>query len=114
LMNRDGFFVLPTSETLKAAIKEASLTLPNPDEDWSGIIDKVVNQPGENSYPITSFSFIILRKTYDPVKAELVKEFFGWVLTEGEKPENVLEGYVPLPPEAAQIGLKALEMIKEV
>lgn len=113
LMNRDGFFIQPTSETLKAAIKEASLTLPNPDEDWSGIIDKIVNQPGENSYPITSFSFIILRKTYDPVKAKLVKEFFGWVLTEGEKPENVLEGYVPLPSEAAQIGLKALEMIEE-
>lgn len=115
LMNRDGVFVQPTLETMMAAIKEASLTLPNPDEDWdlSGIMDKIVNQPGKNSYPITSFSFIILKKTYDPMKAKLVKEFFGWVLTEGQRPENVIEGYIPLPPEAAQIGLEALRMIVE-
>jgi phosphate transport system substrate-binding protein len=34
------------------------------------------------------------------------------VLTEGQKQENVIEGYISLPSEVAKIGLEALNLIK--
>jgi len=33
------------------------------------------------------------------------------VLTEGQKHENVVEGYIPLPSEVAKIGLEALNHV---
>jgi len=70
-------------------------------------------------YPIMSFVYVFLWKDYAAegygdaaAKAALLKEFFKWVLTEGQKPENVVEGYIPLPSEVAKIGLEALNHVK--
>jgi phosphate transport system substrate-binding protein len=56
---------------------------------------------------------VILRLVYDdPVKAAILREFFEWVLTEGQKPENIVEGYEPLPQEVATIGLDGLKLLR--
>jgi phosphate transport system substrate-binding protein len=56
---------------------------------------------------------VILRQVYDdPVKAAILKEFFKWVLTEGQKNGNIVRGYEPLPPEVAMIGLEGLKLLK--
>jgi phosphate transport system substrate-binding protein len=56
---------------------------------------------------------VILRQVYDdPVKVAILKDFFKWVLTEGQKPENIVEGYDPLPPEVAAIGLDGLKLLR--
>jgi len=70
-------------------------------------------------YPILAFTYVFLWKDYAAegygdaaAKVALLKEFFRWVLTEGQKPENVVEGFIPLPPEIAKLGLEALELVK--
>ncbi len=114
IRNRDGNYVLPTRETVESAAKALVQILPRADEDWSNVFpDETVDAPGRESYPITSYSFIILRQVYDdPVKVAILKEFFHWVLTEGQKDENVVRGYEPLPPEVAKIGLDGLELLR--
>ncbi|MEM4021008.1 MAG: phosphate ABC transporter substrate-binding protein PstS [Nitrososphaerota archaeon] len=114
IRNSDGRYVLPTSETMKAAARALMARLPKADEDWSGIFPhEVMDPPGPDSYPITSFSFVILRQVYDdPVKVELLREFFKWVLTAGQESENIVKGYIPLPPEVAEIGLRGSEMLR--
>jgi phosphate transport system substrate-binding protein len=114
IMNRDGNYVLPTKEAVASAAKALVKVLPKADEDWSNIFpDQTVDPPGKESYPITSFSFVILRQVYDdPVKVAILKEFFEWVLTDGQRPENIVEGYDPLPPEVAVIGLDGLKLLR--
>jgi len=114
IRNRDGNYVLPAKEAVASAAKALVKVLPKADEDWSNIFpDEIIDPPGKESYPLTSFSFVILRQVYDdPVKAAILKEFFKWVLTEGQKPENILEGYDPLPPEVAAIGLDGLKLLR--
>jgi len=114
LRNADGNYVLPTKEAVASAAKALVKVLPRADEDWSHIFpDETVDPPGRESYPLTSFSFVILRQVYeDPVKNAILKEFFEWVLTEGQKPENIVEGYEPLPPEVAVIGLDGLKLLR--
>jgi phosphate transport system substrate-binding protein len=114
LRNRDGNYVLPTREAVASAVKALAKVLPRADEDWSHIFpDETVDPPGGESYPLTSFSFVILRQVYDdPVKAAILREFFEWVLTEGQKPENIVEGYEPLPQEVATIGLDGLKLLR--
>jgi len=114
IRNRDGNYVLPTKEAVASAARALVKVLPRADEDWSHIFpDETVDPPGGESYPITSFSFVILRQVYDdPVKVAILKDFFEWVLTEGQKPENIVEGYDPLPPEVAAIGLDGLKLLR--
>lgn len=114
IRNRDGNYVLPTREAVESAAKALVQILPRADEDWSKVFpDETVDAPGRESYPITSYSFIILRQVYDdPVKVAILKEFFQWVLTEGQKDENVIRGYEPLPPEVAKIGLDGLKLLR--
>jgi len=114
IQNKDGNCVLPTREAVESAAKALVKVLPRADEDWSHIFpDETVDAPGKESYPITSFSFVILRQVYDdPVKAAILKEFFKWVLTEGQKNGNIVRGYEPLPPEVAMIGLEGLKLLK--
>ena len=90
---------------------------PAPDADWNPVSIEFTNPP--RGYPILSFVYVFLWKDYSAegygdaaTKAALLKEYFSWVLTEGQKPENVVEGYIPLPREVAELGLKALELVK--
>ncbi len=114
IQNKDGNYVLPAREAVESAVKALVKVLPRADEDWSNIFpDETVDAPGKESYPITSFSFVILRQVYDnPIKATILKEFFQWVLTEGQKNENIVIGYEPLPAEVAMIGLEGLKLLK--
>jgi phosphate transport system substrate-binding protein len=122
--DNDGKFYFPTAENVAmgaAAGLERYMrkygAKPAPDADWNPVSMEFTNPP--RGYPILAFTYVFLWKDYAAegygdaaTKAALLKEFFRWVLTEGQKPENVVEGFIPLPPEIAKIGLEALELIK--
>jgi phosphate transport system substrate-binding protein len=113
IMNRDGQFVLPTEATIQAAIKGAIRAglLPNsPLDDWSNALDAIVYAPGNTSYSIVSFTFLITWTEYDPAKANALKTFIKFVNTDGQ--EDIIEGYSPIPVELRQINLKSLEIIR--
>lgn len=89
LENKAGQFVAATPESASAAL--ASVTLP---EDFLGFAP---DPTGEQSYPIVSYSWVMVYKTYDdPAKAQAVENMLKWGLTEGQKFSGEL-GYVPLP-----------------
>ncbi|HIH72392.1 MAG: Phosphate-binding protein [Thermococcales archaeon 44_46] len=117
LKNKAGNFVKPTDETIKAAVAAVKFFIPDPTEGYKEDSAQLMNAPGENAYPIIAFTHALVwqnkgGKHYTKEEAEAIKDFLRWVLTEGQKPENIAPGYVGLPPEVAQIGLKAIEMIQ--
>ncbi|MPW38784.1 phosphate ABC transporter substrate-binding protein PstS [Thermococcus sp. 101 C5] len=117
LKNKAGNFVKPTDETIKAAVAAVKSFIPDPTEGYKEDPAQLMNAPGENAYPIIAFTHALVwqnkgGKHYTKEEAEAIKDFLRWVLTEGQKPENIAPGYVGLPPEVAQIGLKAVEMIQ--
>ncbi|WP_048146806.1 phosphate ABC transporter substrate-binding protein PstS [Pyrococcus abyssi] len=118
LENKAGKFVKPNEETIKAAVANVKAFIPDPTEGYKEDLKQLLDAPGENSYPIVAFTHILVwqnkgGKHYTPEKAKAIKDFLRWILTEGQKPENLAPGYVGLPKEVAEIGLKAVEMIEE-
>lgn len=91
LQNRDGVFVSPDDATFAAAAAGA---------DWfsvPGMGLSIVNQPGKNTWPVSTASFIIMYK--DPTDKEQSREvlkFFDWAFKNGKNLALELD-YVPLP-----------------
>jgi len=97
--NKDGQFVLPTKESVQEALKRGAAYLPKPDEYWGSVPLEFIYQSGSNTYPAVGTVIVVIRTDLPREKLEALKQFFTWVLTEGQKDANVLPGYIPLPPE---------------
>jgi phosphate transport system substrate-binding protein len=107
LQNKHGNFVAPDDLTFAAAAQGA---------DWfsvPGMGLSIVNQPGKDTWPVTTASFIIMYKDPSDKKAsqEVVK-FFDWAFKNGQKMSAELD-YVHLPPQLQdQIRTKVWSQIK--
>jgi phosphate transport system substrate-binding protein len=95
--NKAGRFVEPSVAAVTAAAAGAVKALPaNTDYRVS-----IVNAPGADSYPISSFTWILVyQHQKDAVKGKKLVDFLNWALTEGEKSAPTLD-YAPLPQEMA-------------
>src|SRR3546814_14842431 len=77
-------------------------SLPKGDGVWTDV--SLVNAPGPDSYPIASFSYLLLNKelstnpNLDQAKAKALVDFISWAITDGQKQAESLD-YVPLPDE---------------
>ena len=107
LQNRNGKYVMPDDTTFAAAAAGA---------DWfsvPGMGVSLVNQPGDNAYPVVTASFILMYK--EPAnKAESaeVLKFFDWAFKNGKQMALDLD-YVPLPDKlTAEIRSKVWSQIK--
>ena len=91
LQNKAGKFVKPDSETFQAAAAGA---------DWAGAPGfnlMLTDQTGENSWPITGTTFILVyRKQEKPEVGKEVLKFFDWAYRHGGKLAEQLD-YVPMP-----------------
>lgn len=91
LQNRAGKFVAPTIATFQAAAANA---------DWAnapGFYMVLTNQPGDDSWPITGASFILLAKAQQNAAiASAMLKFFDWCFTHGGDLAKGLD-YVPMP-----------------
>ena len=100
--NRDGKFVLASLESIAAAANHSSKI--NGDFEIS-----LVDAPGSGSYPISSFTWIVVRtQIADSAKRNAISGFLQWMLGPGQRQAAAL-GYVELPQkllkkEAAAIG----------
>ena len=107
-------FIEPTLETISAASKGVAAKLPAADGDWSKVT--LVNAPGADSYPIASFTYLLI---YDDLagsvksieEAKTVIHIIHWMITEGQKHSESLL-YVPLPDKVAEIGKQGLGKVK--
>jgi phosphate ABC transporter phosphate-binding protein len=102
LKNHDGNFVTPTLETTSAAAASASVGLPSGDGDWSHV--SILDAPGANSYPIASFTYILIYKELynDQTKmnktaAKSLVDFLWWIVhPDGQAYASPIY-YAPLP-----------------
>ncbi len=91
LKNRSGNFVIPTDTTFQAAAAGANW------ENTPGMAVVLVNQPGENAWPITGASFILMYKNQkDKETALRTLKFFDWCYRNGTEMAKKLF-YVPIP-----------------
>ncbi|AOM41913.1 phosphate ABC transporter substrate-binding protein PstS [Xenorhabdus hominickii] len=91
LISGDGTVVTPTAENFSAAAKGA---------DWNhSFAQDLTNQKGDNAWPITSTTFILIHKQQPNVTngAEVLK-FFDWAYDKGKKQAKDLD-YAALPQE---------------
>ena len=105
VQNKAGRYVAPDEHggqaALAANVKEMPsnlrLFLPDPE--------------GEESYPIVTFSWLLLYDRYpDRERALALKRFLAWGLTAGQSYSREL-GYIPLPAAVASLSLAALDRI---
>lgn len=96
LQNRAGKLVAPSMEAVSAAAAAFTPQLP---ED---LRVSIVNAPGEQAYPIASFSYILLYEEQpEPEKGRALVDFLWWATHEGQRFSSALD-YAPLPPEVVQ------------
>src|SRR5271166_2488005 len=78
----------------------------------SAFASSITNAPGRDSYPIATFTFLLLPKQEkDGQKKAALVELLQWVLTSGQKECSAL-GYAPLPHEIVNRQLQALSSFK--
>ncbi len=99
--NKEGKFVRASGLSIIAGLAGAQL----PDNLRAFVPDP----SGPYSYPIVTYSWILLRKNNpDAAKAKLIHGLFSWCLQDGQRYAPVA-GYVPLPATVSVRGLAALE-----
>ena len=104
LENKEGKFVMPSDESCGAGLAAAEM----PEN-----LRVFVSDPrGANSYPIVTFSWILLRQKYkDPETARALRELFQWCLQDGQRYAPEL-GYVRVPAAVAEKAAVALNSMK--
>jgi phosphate transport system substrate-binding protein len=103
LENRDGQFVQPSARTCAAGLATADL----PDNLRAFVPDP----GGADSYPIVTFSWILLRKTNgDASRTAALRDLVEWCLRDGQQSAGEL-GYAPLPTSVAQKALQAVSAL---
>ncbi len=91
MVNKAGKTVAPTSEAFQAAAANANWK----SQPGYGVI--LANQPGDNSWPMTAATWILVYKQPSDIAAvgEALK-FFAWAYKNGGKAAEELD-YVPMP-----------------
>ena len=133
LMNSAGNFVEPTLASTQAAVQNAiminststgnnnistangtsSMSLPSGDQSWTHV--GLLDAPGADSYPIASFSYLLLYKelstNIDSIeKAQALAQFINWAITDGQQFATPLH-YVPLPDSVVQHNQQTLRSL---
>jgi len=91
--NQAGKYVEPTIQSTTAAAAGAAKNMP------SDFRVSLTNPPGEDVYPIASFTWLLVYKDQqDEVKGRAIVKFLQWAIHGGQKYTSDLL-YAPLPPQ---------------
>ena len=102
VQNAAGRFVVVSSSSLTAAAANPM---------GSSFRTSLTNAPGENSYPIASFTWILLsEKNESVIKRKAVKDFLRWALNDGQYDVEPT-GFTRLPMAMVEQELKAIDKI---
>jgi phosphate transport system substrate-binding protein len=102
IKNSAGNFIAPSLNSTHAAVSNSPIAqhLPAGDQSWTKV--QMLNSPGPNTYPIATFTYLLLYKDMstnprlDQAQAKALVDFISWAITDGQKLAANL-GYVPLP-----------------
>jgi len=105
VQNKAGKFVDPTPAGASAAAEGAIANLP---PDLRAVF---VNAPGDQSYPISGFSWVVINQSQsDPKVAASLVYLLSWVTTTGQQNAESLS-YAPLPAQLQQIDQQQLQKV---
>ncbi len=103
--NSSGNFVKADLESVSAAAAGAAKTMP---DDFRV---SITNAPGENVYPISSFTWLLIpSKIEDAGKKKALTDFLHWMMTEGQKFAEPL-AYADLPRAVVAKEMRAISQI---
>ena len=115
LQNQAGNFIEPTLDSTRAAVIASTPTLPAGDGHWTSV--SMTNALGADSYPIASFSYLLVYKemstnsqTTSMEKARALVDFIKWAITDGQGFADELS-YVPLPEDVVKLDMTTLESL---
>ncbi|HIH01298.1 TPA: phosphate ABC transporter substrate-binding protein PstS [Thermoplasmata archaeon] len=116
LKNKEGQFITASLDTTAAAAAAAVPSLPAGDGDWSSV--NVLDAPGLDSYPIATFTYILVYKELynDETKmnktaAKTLLEFIWWAVhDDGQALASPLQ-YAPLPDAVVSLNEETLRAI---
>jgi phosphate transport system substrate-binding protein len=107
LQNKDGQYVAPSLEGATAAAAGAAASLPAS----SDFRISIVNSPGAASYPISSFTWILLyQRQADAAKGKKLVDFITWAMNHGD-PEATALQYATLPKNMKAMVIKRLKEV---
>jgi phosphate transport system substrate-binding protein len=105
LQNQAGKFVDPTSDGASAAAAGAIASLP------SDLRATFVNAPGDASYPIAGFSWVVINANQSDAKvAQALVSLLWWVTHDGQKYSKDLS-YAPLPEQLQKLDEAQLKKV---
>ena len=106
-------FIEPTLDSISAASSGVADGLPAAKDSWVGV--SLVNAPGPDSYPLASFTYLLV---YDDLKsvtdnkeqAKAVIHLIYWMITDGQEYAPSLL-YVPLADKVVELGKQGLSHV---
>jgi len=115
--NPNGFFVAPSATSVFAAASAYDQTLPLGNESWQGV--SLLDQPGNTSYPITTFTYGIvyvdLGHAYNGVLPQNVAQwlaaFLYWMSVAGQSYGTSL-GYAPFSQTVTNANQQIVELLR--
>jgi phosphate transport system substrate-binding protein len=90
IKNANGVFVRPSTKGVTAAAAATIKTIPN---DFRV---SIANAPGKESYPISSFTYLLIYKELPSETGKNLLKFLDWSLTDGQSFAESM-AYAPLP-----------------
>ena len=104
--NAAGKFVRASTDGVTAAAAASAKAMP------ADFRVSITNAPGEGSYPISSFTWLLIpTHSADPAKGKALADFLGWMLDHGQSEAATLS-YAPLPKPVQDMVRKTITQIK--
>jgi len=114
IQNAAGKVIEPSVNSTLEAVNAAGKNLPTGQQSWTNV--SLVNAPGAGSYPLASFTYLLLYKdlgtnpSIDQAKAKALVDFISWAITDGQKFAPKLS-FVPLPDQVVKINQDTLKSL---
>ena len=114
IQNPASNFIAPSLRTLGYAVSNYTSTLPTGDGNWTSV--SLLNQPGAQTYPIASLTYMMVYKALNAnpsmtqAKAQALVNFLWFVVHDGQAQATPLS-YVPLPQSVVTVDETTLQSI---
>lgn len=116
VLNANGYYVEPTASSVAVALMQAQINTDTSDPATylTQILDGVYNSSDSRTYPLSSYSYMIvptqINNTFSEAKGPTLGAFAQYMLCEGQQQAGAL-GYSPLPMNLVLAGFDQIKRI---
>lgn len=115
VLNKNGYYVEPTASSVAVALTKAEINQNKKSVNYlTQILDGVYRNPDSRTYPLSSYSYMILptkeEANFTKAKGNSLGAFGRYFLCDGQQQADEL-GYSPLPKNLVQAGFDQLRKV---